>query len=77
MRSAPNAAFERRGRHADEHPAARETFQDVACREGIGDRVELVPAFDKSGGGRRVEVGTQRDHQDVRVERAGVGGGVS
>ena len=46
--------------------------QDVARRERAGDRVELVPALDQAGRGRRVEVGTERHHQDVRVERAGV-----
>ena len=62
-------ALERRRRHADDHPAAVEVGQHVAQRERAGHRVELVAALDQPGRGRRVEVGAERDDQDVGVER--------
>ena len=47
--------------------------EHVAQRERAGDRVELVAALDEPGRRRRVEVGAERDDEDVGVERAGVG----
>ncbi len=40
--------------------------EHVAQREGPGDGVELVTRLEQSGRRRRVEVGAERDHQDVR-----------
>ncbi len=66
-------ALERRRGDADDHPAAVEVGQHVAQRERAGDGVELVAALDQAGRGRRVEVGAERDDEDVGVERPGVG----
>ena len=66
-------ALERRRDHPDDHPAAVEVRQRVAQRERAGDGVELVAGFDQARGRRRIEIGAQRDHEDVRVERPGVG----
>ena len=66
-------ALERRRRDRDDHPATVETFQHVAEREGTRHRVELVAPFDQSRRRRRVQIGTEGDHQDVGVEGSGVG----
>ena len=66
-------ALERRRRDPDDHPSAGEVGEHVAQRERAGVGVELVAALDQAGRRRRVEVGAERDHQDVGLERAGVG----
>ena len=66
-------ALERGRRHADDDPATRKLLQHIPGGERTLDRVELVAAFDEPGGCRRVEVGAERDHQDVGVERADIG----
>jgi hypothetical protein len=66
-------ALERRRRDTDDDPAAAEVREHVTGREGTVDRVELVPVLDEAGRGGRVQVGTERDHHHVGLERAGVG----
>ena len=66
-------AFERRRRDGDNDPTAVESVEDVSQREGARLRVELVTAFHQARRGVRMEVGAERDDQDVRIERAGVG----
>ena len=53
--------------------AAVEGRQHVTHSQSAGHRVELMATFHQPGGGRRVEVGPQGDHHDVRVKAAGVG----
>ena len=48
-------------------------LEHVAAREGAGLRVELVARLEQPGRGLRVEVGAERHHQHVGVERSGVG----
>ena len=54
----------------DDDPTALELRQHVAQREGAGLRVELVPTLDQAGCCSGVEVGAERHHQDVGLERA-------
>ena len=60
-------------RHADDGRAPLEAREHVAQREGSRDRVELVAAFHQPRRGCRIEVGAERDHQNVRLERSRVG----
>ncbi len=66
-------ALERRRGHRDDHAAAGEVGEHVAQRERTGDRVELVAGLDESRSRLRVEIGAERDDEDVGVEGAGVG----
>ncbi len=62
----------RRGDRNDD-PASLEARDDVAQRERPVLCVELVAAFDEAGSRRRVEIGAERDHEDVGVEGARIG----
>jgi hypothetical protein len=65
-------AFERRRGDPDDDPAALEVGQDPAQGEGARLGVELVAPLDQPRRGLGVDVGAQRDHQDVAGERTGV-----
>ena len=66
-------ALVRRTRDADDDAPALEPVEHVARRERAGLGVELVTRLDQPRRRGRVEVGAERDHQDVRVEGAGGG----
>ncbi len=63
-------ALERLPGHADDGRAPLEAREHVAQCEGCGHRVELVAAFHQPGSGCRIEVGAERHHQHVRLERS-------
>ncbi len=46
---------------------------DIPHREGARDGVELVAGLDQAEGRAGVEIGSEGDHQDVPLERPGVG----
>ena len=66
-------ALERRRGHSHDHTTAPETRKHVTQRECSLDRIELVAAFEQSRRRRRIEVGAERDHQHVGVERPRIG----
>ena len=66
-------ALERRRRHRDDDAPAVEVSQHVAQRERAGLGVELVAALDESRRRLGVQIGAERDDENVRIERAGVG----
>ena len=66
-------ALERRRRHGDDDAPAVEVGQHVAQRECAGLGVELVAALDQSRRRLGVQIGAERDDQNVRIERPGVG----
>ena len=61
--------LERRRRDRDDHPPPVEPGEDVTQRERPLLCVELVPALDEPGCRARLEVGAERDHEDVCLER--------
>ncbi len=70
-------ALERCPRDTDDRAASRKGRQYLPQALGAGKGVELVAAFREPGSGRRVVVGTEGDHQQVRVVRPPVGGDAS
>ena len=66
-------ALERRRRHRDDDAPAVEVGQHLTQRERAGHRVELVAALDQSRRRFGVQIGAERDDENVRIERARVG----
>src|SRR5580700_7058715 len=61
-------ALERGGGHADHDVAAGEFRQHISEREGSCHGVELVTPFDQSWSSGGIQVGPERDDQDVALE---------
>src|SRR5208337_1141410 len=57
---------------ADDGRAPLEPREHVAQCEGCCYRVELVAAFHEPWSGSRIEIGAERHHQNVRLERSSV-----
>ena len=66
-------ALERRRRDRHDDATAVEVRQHVAQRERAGHRVELVAPFDQTGCRGGIEIGAERDDEDVGVEATRVG----
>ena len=66
-------ALERRRGHGDDHPSTFESLEHVTAGERTALCVELVTSFDEPRRRARVEVRTECDHEDVRIERASLG----
>src|SRR6185369_11909057 len=64
--------FERLSADTDDHATPFESLQNVADRERTLNRIELVSAFNQTRGGREIVVSTERDHEDVGVERTAI-----
>ncbi len=59
--------------HGDDHSPALERVEHLPAGERAALGVELVSSFDEPWRRVRVEVGTERDDEDVGVERPCVG----
>ena len=66
-------ALEGRRRDGHDHPPTLERGQHVPQLEGTGHRVELVAALHQARGRIGMQVGAQGHHEDVGLERPGVG----
>ena len=62
-----SGAFEERPEHPDDHVATLEGREDLPDPIGPLDRVVLGSLLNHAGGRIGVEVGAQRDNQDVRL----------